>query len=36
MVGGTWQIRDRHHASEDAIGRAFRTAMRAVAAAFVG
>jgi formimidoylglutamate deiminase len=34
MVGGAWQIRDRHHASEDAIGRAFRQAMRAVAAAF--
>ena len=34
MVGGAWQIRDRHHASEDAITRNFRQAMRAVAAAF--
>jgi formimidoylglutamate deiminase len=36
IVGGTWQIRDRHHRNEDAIGRAFRTAMRTVAAAFGG
>jgi formimidoylglutamate deiminase len=36
MVGGTWQIRDRHHASEDAITDAFRQAMRAVTAAFGG
>jgi formimidoylglutamate deiminase len=36
MVGGTWQIRDGHHAREEAIGNAFRVAMRTVAAAFEG
>ncbi len=36
MVGGSWQIRDRYHRDEDAIGSAFRQAMRAVAAAFGG
>jgi formimidoylglutamate deiminase len=36
MVGGSWQIRDRHHPNEDAISHAFRQAMRTVAAAFGG
>lgn len=36
MVGGAWQVRDRHHPNEDAIGRAFHQAMRTVAAAFGG
>ena len=34
MVGGHWQIRDRRHRNEDAIGRAFRQSMTAVTAAF--
>ena len=33
MVGGTWMVKDRHHAGEEAAQRAFADAMSALMAA---